>query len=123
MHPDPHRGSLSDDISSSGTFDDVDWSADENELAFVSTSRDHKTEKFRIANTATGEVREVFEETVPTQYESGQGAINWRYLSKTHEIIWYSERDNWGHLYLYDATTGKAKKSNYKRRFCSYSNA
>ncbi|HEU0227110.1 MAG TPA: prolyl oligopeptidase family serine peptidase, partial [Arachidicoccus soli] len=23
--------------------------------------------------------------------------------------IWFSERDNWGHLYLYDATTGKVK--------------
>jgi Tol biopolymer transport system component len=40
--PDPHRGSLSDDISSSGTFDDVDWSPDASQLAFVSTSRDHK---------------------------------------------------------------------------------
>lgn len=115
--PDPHRASLSDDIASSGTFDDVDWSADESELAFVSTSRDHKTEKFRIANAATGQVREVFEETVPTQYESGQGAINWRYLSKTHEIIWYSERDNWGHLYLYDANTGKLKNQITKGEF------
>jgi dipeptidyl aminopeptidase/acylaminoacyl peptidase len=107
--PDPHRATLSDDISSSGTFDDVDWSNDDSQLAFVSTSRDHKHEKFRIANTATGGVRDVFEEDVATQYESGQGTINWRYLSKTHEIIWYSERDNWGHLYLYDATSGKLK--------------
>lgn len=107
--PDPHRASLSDDISSSGTFDDVDWSDDAMQLAFVSTSRDHKQEKFRIANASTGEVREVFEETVPTQFESGQGAINWRYLDKTNEIIWYSEKDNWGHLYLYNATTGKLK--------------
>ncbi len=107
--PDPHRASLSDDISSSGTFDDVNWSNDASELAFLSTSRDHKQEKFRIANATTGEVREVFEENVLTQYESGQGAINWRYLSTTKEIIWYSERDNWGHLYLYDATTGKIK--------------
>jgi dipeptidyl aminopeptidase/acylaminoacyl peptidase len=107
--PDPHRASLSDDISSSGTFDDVDWSPDGTELAFLSTSRDHKNEKFRIANAVTGEVREVFEETVPTQYESGWGAINWRYLAKTKEIIWFSERDDWGHLYLYDAVTGKLK--------------
>lgn len=109
MEPDFHRGTLSDDISSSGTFDDVDWNPNDKELAFVSTSRDHKQEKFRIANTVTGIVRDVFEETVPTQYESGQGAINWRYLPKTNEIIWYSERDNWGHLYLYDAITGKLK--------------
>jgi dipeptidyl aminopeptidase/acylaminoacyl peptidase len=106
---DPHRASLSDDISSSGTFDDVDWKADGSELAFLSTSRDHKQERFRIADAATGKVREVFEERVPTQYESGQGAINWRYLPKSKEVIWYSERDNWGHLYLYDAVTGKLK--------------
>ncbi|HVW12501.1 MAG TPA: DPP IV N-terminal domain-containing protein [Mucilaginibacter sp.] len=107
--PDPHRATLSDDIASSGTFDDVDWSEDGAQLAFVSTSRDHKQEKFRIADANTGAVREVFEETVPTQYESGWGAINWRYLPKTNEIIWFSERDNWGHLYLYDAKTGKVK--------------
>ncbi|MEN0054136.1 MAG: DPP IV N-terminal domain-containing protein [Mucilaginibacter sp.] len=107
--PDPHRATLSDDIASSGTFDDVDWNTDASKLAFVSTSRDHKQEKFRIADAATGTVREVFEETVPTQYESGQGTINWKYLTKTNEVIWFSERDNWGHLYLYDANTGKLK--------------
>lgn len=107
--PDPHRASLSDDISSSGTFDDIDWNPDGSEHAFLSTSRDHKQSRMRIANAVTGEVRDVFEETVATQYESGQGAINWRYLPKTKEFIWYSERDDWGHLYLYDATTGKLK--------------
>jgi dipeptidyl aminopeptidase/acylaminoacyl peptidase len=115
--PDPHRGSLSDDISSSGTFDDVDWSPDASQLAFVSTSRDHKQEKLRVADAASGAVREVFEETVPTQYESGQHAINWRYLPKTKEVIWYSERDNWGHLYLYDAGSGKVKNQITKGNF------
>ncbi|MFD0794834.1 DPP IV N-terminal domain-containing protein [Mucilaginibacter litoreus] len=109
IEPDPHRATLSDDISSSGTFDDADWKADGTEFAFVSTSRDHKNEKFRIANAQTGVVRNVFEENVKTQYESGWGAINWRYLPASKEIIWFSERDNWGHLYLYDATTGKLK--------------
>ena len=107
--PDPHRASLSDDISSSGTFDDIDWNPDGSEHAFLSTSRDHKQSRMRIANALTGEVRDVFEETVATQYESGQGTINWRYLPKTKEFIWYSERDDWGHLYLYDASTGKLK--------------
>lgn len=106
---DPHRASLSDDIASSGTFDDIDWKADGSELAFLSTSRDHKNSKFRIADATTGTVREVFEETVKTQFESGRGAINWRYLPASKEILWYSERDNWGHLYLYDSQTGKLK--------------
>jgi dipeptidyl-peptidase-4 len=114
---DQHRATLSDDISSSGTFDDIDWKADGSEVAFLSTSRDHKNEKFRIANATTGAVREVFEETVKTQFESGQGAINWRYLPASKEIIWYSERDNWGHLYLYDATSGKVKNQITKGDF------
>jgi len=108
--PDPHRATMSDDISSSGSLDDIDWSPDAGEVAFVSSSRDHKNAKVRIANAATGQVREVFEENVKTQFESGRGAINWRYLSKTNEIIWYSERDNWGHLYLYDSKTGNLKQ-------------
>ncbi len=115
--PDPHRASLSDDISSSGTFDDVDWSPDGSQLAFVSTSRDHKQEKVRIADANTGAVREVFEETSPSQYESGWGAINWRYLPKTNEFIWFSERDNNGHLYLYDAKTGQVKNQITKGDF------
>ena len=106
---DPHRSSLGDDIASNGVFGDNDWKEDGTQLAFLSTSRDHKNEKFRIADAATGTVREVFEETVTTQFESGRGAINWRYLANSNEILWYSERDNWGHMYLYDATTGKVK--------------
>lgn len=69
---DPRRGTLCDDISCSGNFDDNYWNEDATKLVFVSTSRDHKVEKLRIADAQTGEVREVLEESVPTQYESGQ---------------------------------------------------
>ena len=114
---DPRRGTLCDDISCSGNFDDNEWNADATKLAFVSTSRDHKEEKMRIADAVTGEVKEVFEEKVATQYESGQGKINWHWLAATNEIIWYSERDNWGHLYLYNATTGQLKNQVTKGDF------
>ena len=30
-------------------------------------------------------------------------------LFPSNEVIWYSERDNWGQLYLYDLATGKLK--------------
>lgn len=109
MTPDDRRGTLCDDIACDGDFGDNEWNAVGTKLAFVSSSRDHKSAKFRIADAATGDVRDVFEEVVPTQYESGQGAANWRYLPETNEAIWYSERDDWGHLYLYDLTTGKLK--------------
>ena len=29
--------------------------------------------------------------------------------TRNSQDIWYSERDDWGHLYLYDAATGKLK--------------
>lgn len=106
---DARRGTLCDDISCSGSFDDNEWNADGSKLAFVSSSRDHKEAKLRIADAATGIVKEVLEEKVTTQYESGQGSVNWHYLAASNEIIWYSERDDWGHLYLYDAQTGKLK--------------
>jgi dipeptidyl aminopeptidase/acylaminoacyl peptidase len=115
--PDDRRGTLCDDISCSGAFDDNEWSPDSRMLAFVSSTRDHKNAKFRIADAATGSVRDVFEETVATQYESGQGRINWRYLPATNEAIWYSERDDWGHLYLYDLTTAQVKNQITKGDF------
>ena len=109
LPPDPHRSTQCDDVSCAGSWDDVYWSEDGAKLAFVSTSRDHKNANLRVADAITGAVRDVFEEVSPTQFESGQGAVNWRFLPATNEFIWFSESDGWGHLYLYDLTTGKLK--------------
>jgi len=114
--PDPRRGTLCDDISCSGAFDDNEWSPDGAKLAFVSSSRDHKVARLRVADAATGIVTEIMEESVQTQYESGRGAINWKYLPSSREFIWYSERDDWGHLYLYD-DKGKLKNQITKGNF------
>lgn len=37
------------------------------------------------------------------------GTPNVRTLASTDEAIWFSERDGWGHLYLYDTSTGALK--------------
>jgi dipeptidyl aminopeptidase/acylaminoacyl peptidase len=110
MPPDQHRSTLCDNIACrGGTWADVQWSPDSTHLAFVSTSRDHRQETLRVADAATGAVRDVLEEKVATFYESGNGRVNWRYLPESNEVIWFSERDNWGQLYLYDLQTGKLK--------------
>jgi dipeptidyl-peptidase 4 len=110
MPPDQHRSTLCDHIICRGSeWADVEWSADAKTLAFVSTSRDHKNEKLRVADPETGAVRDIYEETSPTQFESGQGRVNWHYLVQSNEFLWYTERDGWGHLYLYDLATGKLK--------------
>jgi dipeptidyl-peptidase-4 len=110
LPPDQHRSTLCDDVNCrGGAWADVEWSADTTHLAFVSTSRDHKHEQLRVADAATGAVRDVLEETAATQFESGQGRVNWHYLPASNEVIWCSERDGWSHLYLYDLATGKLK--------------
>jgi dipeptidyl aminopeptidase/acylaminoacyl peptidase len=109
MESDQHRSTLCDDLACRGEWGDVQWNGDGSNAAFVSTSRDHKHEQLRIADASTGAIREVLEEKAETFYESGNGRINWRYLPASHEVIWFSERDNWGHLYLYDAQTGREK--------------
>jgi dipeptidyl-peptidase 4 len=112
MGPDQHRGTVTDDIKGRDSeWDDVEWSADSRQLAFVSTSRDHKVERFRVANPETGDVRDVFEETAATYFESGMGTANWRLLAASNEAIWLSERDNWAQLYLYDLQAGKLKNA------------
>ena len=102
MTPDYHRATLGDNFS----LTDMAWSPDASQLAFASTSRDHKSAVLRVADAATGAVRTVFDEMVPTHFESTTG---WRVLWPTNEVIWNSQRDNWSHLYLYDLATGKLK--------------
>jgi dipeptidyl-peptidase-4 len=110
MPADQHRSTLCDDIAcTGGEWTDVEWYPDASHIAFVSTSRDHKSAKLRVADAATGAIRDVFEEKVATQYESGNGNANWHVMPASNEVIWFSERDDWGQLYLYDLATGTLK--------------
>jgi dipeptidyl-peptidase-4 len=111
MPPDQHRSTICDDVVCNGetNWSDVEWSKDGSHLAFVSTARDHRQEWVRVADAATGDVREVMTETAPKFYESGNDKINWHSLPESNELLWFSERENWGNLYLYDLATGKLK--------------
>ena len=102
MPPDFHRATLGDNIS----MNDYNWSPDGTRLALVSTGRDHKNAVLKVADALTGTVRTVFEEKVETHYEARTG---WRVLWPTNEVVWYSQRDDWGNLYLYDLNTGQLK--------------
>lgn len=107
LPPDQHRSSLCDHVACRGEWADVEWTPDGSQLVFVSTSRDHRHEWLRVADAATGAVRDVFDETVETFFESGAGRVNWHVLPTADQILWYSERSNWGHLYRYDLATGR----------------
>jgi dipeptidyl aminopeptidase/acylaminoacyl peptidase len=111
MPPDQHRSTTCDDVACEGPgeWGDVQWSPDGSRLAFVSTSRDHKRAWLRVADPATGAVREVMQDSSPTFFESGYNQVNWKFLPASSEVIWYWHRPEWGHLYLYDLETARLK--------------
>lgn len=91
---------------------DTEWSPDGRHVAYVSVSRDYRDVALRIADAGTGAVRTVIEERGEPYFESsggGRGVPNWRVLHERGEVIWYSNRDGYGHLYLYDLATGALK--------------
>ena len=106
MPPDQHRSTITDHIACGGVFCDVEWAPDASQLAFVSSSRDHKEAVLRMADPETGEVRDVLQERVETYFESGEDMVNWHVFPEYNEALWFSERSDWGHLYLYDLSTG-----------------
>jgi dipeptidyl aminopeptidase/acylaminoacyl peptidase len=111
MPPDQHRSTCADDLLCSDGWEDVQWAKDGRTLAFVSTDRGHKSATLRVADAQTGVVRDVYTETVATQYQSAPAldSVDWRYLPESNEFIWFSQKSDWGHLYLHDLATGKLK--------------
>ena len=107
MDPDQHRTTCSDHVECDDRLGDVEWAADGTRFAFVSSSRDHKVAQVRMADARTGAVRDLFREIEETFYESWSG---WRYLESSEEILWFSQRDGWGNLYLYDSRSGALKR-------------
>ena len=110
MGRDYQRSTTTDHIADwDGTLLDANFSDDGKKLAFISSTRDHKEAHLQIADVKTGNIKSVYTEVTKTYYESGVSGENWRVFFDSNEFLWYSEKDNWGHLYLHDLKTGKLK--------------
>lgn len=109
MEPDAHRSSITDHIAFGGGIADLQWSEDSKQLAFLSNSRDHKVATLRLADPKTGEVKTIFTEKEETFFESGHRKWNWFVMKESSEFIWFSQKSDWGHLYLHDLNTGELK--------------
>jgi dipeptidyl-peptidase 4 len=112
MPPDHQRSSSCCGMLRGQEWADVAWSDDASLLAFVSVSRDYRTATFRVADPDDGAVRSVLSESHPVFFESHageRGVPNWRLLAESGEFLWFSQRDGWGHLFLYDLASGEMK--------------
>jgi dipeptidyl-peptidase 4 len=110
--PDHQRTSSCCGLTREDLWADVEWRDDGGALAFVSTSRDYRSVSLFVADPESGAVRQVLEESHPQFFLSNirsGGVPNWRVLHQRGEVLWFSERSGWGHLYLYDLATGELK--------------
>lgn len=89
------------------------WSADASTFSWLQVGRGNHTVSLWTVDAETGTARKVLSESSQTRVGAQQGFIdprNTRTLPETQEVVWFSERDGWGHLYLYDARTGELKR-------------
>lgn len=93
------------------TFDVLGWSADGKKFYGVYFTDYNRQARLIEANALTGAVRIVISERSSTHVRlnplSVQNAANVRLINGGREVIWYSERRGWGHLYRYDVVSGK----------------
>jgi dipeptidyl-peptidase 4 len=83
-----------------------EWLSESSARMFVTRlSRDMHRYDIAVADTTTGEVTTLIEERLNTYIENKP----LRLVNDESELIFWSERDGWGHFYLYDANTGRLK--------------
>lgn len=94
----------------SGLSESTTWWTQDGSAAFVLT-RDRGFKGYRLwkIEPATGAASVVIAETAERGIDPYLlwGNVNIRVLSDGREAIWFSQRDGWGHIYLYDLESGQ----------------
>lgn len=94
------------------------WWADARTAYFIVHDRPFRSASLHRFDAATGTVRKVVAETSATFLSLGQ-VMDHQFMSLglvarevpgSEDVLWYSERSGWGHLYLYDGRTGRLKR-------------
>ena len=88
------------------------WSADSRRVWFLDRDRAWQRLTLFELTVATGATRQVISETAATFIDTNVSVLglpNIRVLEDRDEVIWFSQRDGWGHLYRYDLTSGALK--------------
>ncbi|MCR8843861.1 S9 family peptidase [Paenibacillus sp. SC116] len=104
------------------------WSADSNQAYYKLVARDFKSAQLILVQANTGEARVIVEETSETfifshLYHNGNFSLYFGYLEinsslnpnfqllQDNSLIWLSERDGYGHLYVIDSCTGQTRRA------------
>ena len=83
----------------------VKWSKRSDRLYATNALRGAKRVRLTVVDLATGKWTKITGDTTNTYIElawGGSGAPNWDVANDGEDVLWYSERDGWAHLYRYD---------------------
>lgn len=89
------------------------WDEDSQKLYVTVRGRGFFTLELHVVDATTGESRRIISETSTTPIDphlTSAGDPNIRVINGGEEILWFSQRDGWGHLYLYDGNSGELKR-------------
>jgi dipeptidyl aminopeptidase/acylaminoacyl peptidase len=85
------------------------WSEDSAKIYFLKAARSFKSVSLNVADPASGKVTEVLRETSQTWVRAGKARGGTHRTLKNGDVIWYSDRDGWGHLYYYEGASGRLR--------------
>ena len=88
------------------------WGNDSRHAYFVDTERGEQVARVVEFDTQSGATRLLFKETSATYINLSPSEATVAALlplPESNELIWYSERSGWAHLYLYSLETGELK--------------
>ena len=81
------------------------WADDSSEFFFQYNQRGHQTLKLLSVRTDSGQTRVVIHEHSETFIDYAyKNYLRW--IKNGEEVLWFSERSGWNHLYRYDVKTG-----------------
>lgn len=89
------------------------WSEDNEDVALLGFRRGGREARLIQINMRDGRASDLIVERGETALTTNRNSLtgpNVKLLSSGKEAVWFSERDNWGHLYLYDVATGRVKR-------------
>ncbi|KAA2255443.1 prolyl oligopeptidase family serine peptidase [Solihabitans fulvus] len=86
------------------------WAEDGSAVYYLRSPREGHALSLHRLDPDTGEVRTVLTETGDTRVEAGQQPLLGpvvRIIAGGDEVLWYSQRDGWGHLYRHGTRAGE----------------
>jgi len=89
------------------------WNANSEEVYYVDVVRGSKAVRLHAFNTQAATNTVLIEDTADfyVKLTHNDAMPELKFLPDTNELIWFSERSGWAHLYLYDLTTGQLKNT------------